>query len=133
MAGSSRRWGRVFVCLLASAMFVVLLAAPALAWNLTCGAGEMCNWKNSNFVVPKAALAVSDNTYVGNNYPNTTDSINDSVSSIRNNFSSKDVVWFFDSNYSGTSFCLNPNWESGQLNSHQDEYSSHIVAVGSTC
>ena len=115
------------------AVVVAVLAPIALAWDATCNAGEMCNWRHANFGVPLAAKDRSDNDYTNDFYPNTQSTLNDSVSSIRNRFNTKDVVWFFDVGYSGTSFCLNPGWESGDLRGHNDQYSSHLVAVGSTC
>lgn len=109
------------------------LASVVLAWDASCDAGEACVWKNASFVVPLAAQSTGDSDYSNDNYPNTVDSMNDSVSSIRNRFSSNDVVWYFDKSYSGTSFCLNAGWESGQLNAHNDQYSSHLIAASSTC
>ena len=119
----------------ASLSVLLLLAseASALAWDANCVSGKACVWENTSFVVPTAAVSTGDSNHVWSYYPNTTDSLNDTVSSIKNSFSANDVVWFFDSGCSGTSCCLNSGWASGQLNSHNDRYSSHLVAVGSTC
>lgn len=111
----------------------VSLASVVLAWNSTCSAGEACVWKNGPFVLPLAAQATGDRNYADDAYPNNIDSIDNSVSSIKNRFGSNDVVWYFDPVYSGASFCLNAGWESGQLNSHNDQYSSHLIAISSTC
>lgn len=59
--------------------------------------------------------------------------MNDSVSSVRNRFGAKDVVFFFDAGYSGLSFCLNAGTKLAQLGGFNDEISSHLVAVSSTC
>lgn len=110
------------------------VATAALAWDATCNAsGDACVWKHWNFGVPLAAKNASDNTYTNDVYPNTQATLNDTVSSIKNKFDVKDVVWFFHADYSGTSFCLDHNSASGDLNAHNDQYSSHLVAVGSTC
>lgn len=114
-------------------VFVALAASQAIAWNATCDSGEMCNWKHASFGVPLAAKPQSDSNYTNDSYPNTQSTLNDSVSSIKNKFNVKDVVWFFHVGYEGTSFCLNPGWKSGDLNAHNDKYSSHLVATGSTC
>lgn len=119
-----------------SLTFLMLLStvtAARAAWHTTCGTADACIWKNANFSVPRAANDISDSQYNNNNYPNTQDSLNDSAFSIENRFSAKDVVYFFNASYSSTSFCLKSGWSSGDLNSHNDEYSSHIIAVGSTC
>ncbi len=109
------------------------LASVAFAWDATCSCGEACVWKNSPFTVPLAAQAAGDDDYTNNNYPNTSDTINDSVSSVKNRFASNDVVWHFDVQYGGTPFCLNAGWEADPLNSHNDQYSSHLIAISSTC
>lgn len=90
-------------------------------------------WKNGPFVVPLAAQASGDTNYADDTYPNNIDSIDNSVSSVRNRFSSRDVVWYFDPPHSGASLCVNSGWESSQLNSHNDQYSAHLIAVSSTC
>lgn len=110
-----------------------IMAGVAIAWDATCSSGEACVWKHGSFVVPLAATASSDNDYGNDRYPNTQEGMNDSVSSIRNRFGQKDVVRFFDAGYSGTSWCVNPGVGYGQLNAHNDQYSSHLIAVPSTC
>jgi hypothetical protein len=87
-----------------------------------------------DFVAPRAAKPSGDADYGPDDYPNTDgDGINDSVSSIKNRLTSNDVVWFFNAGYGGTSFCLDPGWVASPLNSHNDEYSSHLLAALSTC
>ncbi len=127
------RTRRLIVAPAVAVLLVLALAATAFAWDSSCTSSKACVWENSSFVVPIAAVATSDSNYVWSYYPNTLDSLNDTVSSIKNAFSSYDVVWFFSTSYSGTSYCLDSGWASGQLNSHNDQYSSHLVAVGSTC
>jgi len=119
--------------LLGASIALVLSATAALAWDATCNSGEACVWKNSSFQVPLAAQASGDSDYSNDTYPNTQDGMNDSVSSIRNRYSSSDVVFYFSALYNGTSYCLNSGWESGSLMGHNDQYSSHLIAIGSTC
>jgi hypothetical protein len=112
---------------------VVVATAAFAAWDANCQSGEACVWRYASFVVPKASNPNSDAHYSDQNWPNTQVNMNDDVESIRNTFGQKDVVWFFNGSYSGTSFCLNAGWESGDLNAHANQYSSHLIATGSTC
>lgn len=124
---------RLIAASVSASALALALSSVAMAWSATCSTNQACDWKDASFGVPLAAIGVSVADYAGSYYPNTVDTLNDSVSSIKNTFSTYDVVWFFDANYSGTSFCLNSGWSSGQLNAHNDQYSSHLIAVGSTC
>lgn len=114
----------------------VVVAAPiafAAVWNDTCNSGELCVFKNGGFTVPKAATTDSDSYYTNNNYPNTVDTLNDSVSSVKNKFVTKDVIWYWDSSYRTNPFCVPAGYIAGSLGSANDEFSSHIVASGGTC
>lgn len=124
---------RIISAAAAVVALMVLSTAIAAAWDATCSSGEGCVWEHASFQVPLAAQASGDSDYTDSTYPNTQGSLHDSVSSIRNRHSSNDVVWFFHVAYGGTSFCLKGGWESGQLNSHNDQYSSHLVAAAGTC
>ncbi len=112
---------------------VGLGATAALAWSDTCGNNEACIWENGPFVVPLAANPNGDSNYTNNNYPNTLDNLNDSASSVRNKFDVHDVVWYFDVGYSGTSDCLDHNSGAPNLSGFNDQFSSHLIAAGSTC
>lgn len=114
-------------------LLVAFIAPAAVAWDASCSAGQVCIWRYEAYGVPLAAKTGSDDRYGDDVYPNTSVTLNDTASSIKNHYDNKDVVWFFDRDYEGTSFCLNPGWSSGQLNSHDNEYSSHLVASNSSC
>ena len=129
----ARRKRRLAISALLAFVFIVSTAAAALAWNSTCSTGEVCVWRHADFGEPRAAKGTSDSTYTNDQFPNTQTTINDQVSSVRNRFNVKDVVFHFDADYEGTSFCLRAGFESSYLAGHNDEYSSHIVAAGSTC
>ncbi len=45
----------------------------------------------------------------------------------------KDVIWNFNAGYDGTSWCADHETAYPILNDHNDEYSSHVVAAGSSC
>ena len=111
----------------------VLPATSVWAWDSSCDSGEMCNWSNGPFVAPIAASPDRDNNYSGDVYPGTSQSLDDSVSSIKNRKTSRDVVWYFDAGYGGTPRCLNAGEEWGYLGDHNDQYSSHLIAANDTC
>lgn len=126
----SRRLGTLVLCV--STLFVFLVLAPvlALAWDTSCVSGRVCVYRDSNFGLPLAATTGHDQNYVGDYYPNTNDSINDSISSLKNMYTSKDVVFYHDINYSDSAFCVDSWWQyswAGLLNN--DRFSSHLVAL----
>lgn len=84
-------------------------------------------------VAPIAATSGSDSTYVGDVYPGTSSTLNDTVSSIKNDKSGYDVVWYFNAGYAGTSYCLDSGHSASYLQSHNDKYSAHQVVSGGTC
>jgi peptidase inhibitor family I36 len=121
-----------------AALFVGVVAGTALAvdasWDASCNSGEICNWKNAPYQVPLAATSSNDSDYnVGSDvYPNTSEGINDSVSSVRN-LKSTDTVWFTSNNYSGSGYCVPPGFQSDQLGSLNDRFSSHLIAASPAC
>jgi hypothetical protein len=120
-----------------TSMFVATSWAVAFAvvYDDTCNAsGDACMWKNGPFVVPLAAATVSDHTYTNEDWPNTTQTLNDSASSLRNKFDVKDVVWFKDADYSGLSICVDHETGVSTLGVNlNDELTAHAISVGSTC
>lgn len=130
---SAIRRGSSVALLAVAASAVAIPVALAATWNASCNDQEACVWKHGNFGIPKAAKDGDDGQYNNDNWPNTTDNMNDETSSIKNKYNVKRVFWFFNSGYEGTSFCLQAGWESGDLNSHNDEYSSHLIATSGSC
>lgn len=120
---------RLSVSLFSLGLFV-LWTGVAAAWDLSCVNGRVCVYKDSEFRVPMAADIGSEWSYVGDYYPNTGDSINDSVSSLKNLYQYNDVVFYHDVGYSGSAFCVDSYWQYswvGLLNN--DRFSSHLVAI----
>lgn len=107
------------------------LAGAAAAWNDSCNSGEACVWLHAPREVPLAAQAADDSNYGNNVYPNTTITLHDSVSSIQNKKSNA-VIWFFNY-WSGTAYCLPAGWYAEYLNSHNDQYDSHLTASAASC
>lgn len=110
-----------------------LPATSVWAWDSTCHSGEACIWKHGPFGTPLAATSGSDNNYVGDFYPGTTDTLNDSASSVRNAYSNNDVVWHVDDAYGGAALCIDSGKERGYLYGLNDAFSSHSIAVDGTC
>ena len=116
-------------------------AAPAMGWaaSITCGSTyPICVSRDDNLTVPRAVTATTDNSYVGDQYFNTTDDINNSASSVRNAFAANDVTFFTGTSGGGNSYPL----DSGQVNNDlgsfgsgwEDQFSSHAkVANDSLC
>jgi hypothetical protein len=131
---SIRTPGRATLGLILALTIVAITAGVSFAWNSTCSAaGDACVWRHANFEIPLAAKASSDWTYTDDFFPNSQTALNDQVSSIRNKFDVKDVIWYFDAGYSGTSWCVDHETGFGVLNAHDNKYSSHVVAAGSSC
>jgi hypothetical protein len=110
-----------------------LPATSVWAWDGTCNSGEVCNWSNGPFVAPIAATPNGDNNYSGDVYPGTSQSLNDSVSSVRNRKASNDVLWYPHAGYGGTPLCLDAGTQLGVLGSWNDVFSSHLIAANNTC
>lgn len=108
-------------------------AGRAATWNASCGSGKACVWGDSGYGVPLAATTASESDYGTHNYPNTQTGMNGSVSSIRNRFGAKDVVFYVDAGYSGANLCLNAGGAMASLPGFDDAFSSHVIAIASTC
>lgn len=123
----------VILALLLSGMLASAVLATA-SYDTNCSSGRICNYENRDLVVPLAATTTEDQNYAGEYYPNTVDSLNDSVSSTVNYLSSNKVIWYSSSGFSGTSFCVPPNTAATWVGLfYNDTFSSHIIAVGTTC
>lgn len=114
-------------------VLTAVLAVPAFAWQTSCGdlgGGHVCMWENASYQVPKAGKDGSDSNYTGDYYPNTMDSINDSVSSVWNYYPSKDVTWHTDANNGGSALCVDSVSGYGSFGwGYNDAFSSHEVAL----
>ncbi len=131
---SGRVARRAAVSLVLAGIVLGLAATVALAWNAQCSAsGDACVWRHGGFGVPLAAQSTNDNTYTNDNYPNTQTNMNDDVSSVRNKFDVRDVIWYFNADWDGTSLCVDHESSVGVLGSHNDEYTSHLIVPGASC
>lgn len=94
----------------------------------------VCVSLDDNYVVPRAVNSISDSNWAGDNYPNTATTINNTVSSLRNRFATKDITWHKGTSGSGDSFCLpqgGTNNDLGFLGSgFDDQISSNGVTTG---
>lgn len=123
---------RLVLAALLSATVAALAAPYALAWatSYTCTATFwICVSENDDNTTPRAVTGLSDDTYVGNVYPNSQVGLNDTVSSVRNFSANKDVTFHHDFNNSGVSYCLDSGQRNDNLGSlgigNDDHFSSH--------
>jgi hypothetical protein len=86
---------------------------------------------------PRAVTGSNDSSYVGDYYYNDqTDSINDTVSSVKNRSLSDDIYFWQDVNFGGNHYCLDSDWYNANLGSFfwpDDSFSSHQAVSDSSC
>jgi hypothetical protein len=120
--------------LLYPATLAVLLTAlvplMASAWSTgnSCGSStfKICVSIDDGNGVPRAVTNYSDSTYVSDKYPNTQWDINNSISSMQNWYSNRDVTFFHDYNYGGTAMCVDSLYGYTSISFvHDDTFSSH--------
>jgi hypothetical protein len=92
-------------------MLVGALIAPmAFAWHEqppACDNGTgVCISNEDNYAVPRAVNCCADSNWSGDVYPNTAISINDTASSVKNGFTSLDILFYKNSGQTGDVFCL---------------------------
>jgi Peptidase inhibitor family I36 len=127
---------RIVVPAVTAVLLLGMLATVALAaWDISCMSGKICNYLDTNLQGPLAATAGSDYNYDGDNYPNWAISINDSVSSMINYYSTKDVIWYHHAQAGTPYLCVNSYTAVIQLaTGHNDKFSRHDVqANASVC
>lgn len=124
-----RHLTRLVVPALTAVLLAGVLATVALAWNSTCGSGEMCVYRDRDLGLPLAAQTGSNAKYGTAKYPNSSSNINDSASSLKNLYSNRDVTWHHEPNQGGAGFCVDSNvvvlWVGLFSN---DAFSSHQLA-----
>jgi hypothetical protein len=130
--------------LLAATLSALLggLIVPAVAgWAEqppVCDNGTgVCVSIDDNYVAPRAVNCCTDTTWVGNVYPNTSTTINDTVSSLRNGFTSLDILFFKEPGLLGDVMCVTSgkiiNDLGFGLGSWDDVISSNSVVSGTAC
>lgn len=134
------RSGARFVLPVALAALMVAAIAPAaMAWSAgnNCGSTtyKICVSVDDNMVTPRATTNLTDSDYSGDVYFNTSTSINNTVSSIQNWYSNRDVVWYTGSNGSGSALCVDSEFEYSSLGfGWDDAFSSHsLMADDNLC
>lgn len=120
---------------LLSATTAALVVPTVMGWALTytCTATYwICVSENDNNTTPRAVTGYSDDTYNGDVYPNSGVGLNDTVSSVRNFATNKDVTFHHDYNNNGVSYCLDSNKSNNDLGNfgfgNDDHFSSHVAA-----
>jgi hypothetical protein len=125
---------------LMAALSTALVVPAALGWaaNNTCDSVNfICVSRDDGNGVPRAVAGSDDSSYVGDYYYNTTDKINDTVSSVKNRSLTQDLYFWEDVGYNGNShYCLDSDWYNANLGSFSiwpdDHFSSH-QQVGNSC
>ena len=132
----SRRIGRATVPLILGLILSAGLFSTAVAsapWIAECsgggGSNYICVYSDRDLVGNRGHMSGSNASYIGQTYPSSSTSVNDSMSSGKNLYASKDVTWHHEVNNTGSGFCVNPNtaivWV-GLFNN--DAFTSHQVA-----
>jgi hypothetical protein len=124
---------------LTAALSTALLIPSALGWAAgnTCDATYwICVSKDDGNGVPRAVTGSNDSSYVGDVYFNTTDGINNSVSSVKNRSLTLDFYFWDNVSYGGNHYCLDADWYNANLGSFglwpDDHFSSH-QSVSDSC
>lgn len=117
---------------------VGVLPSTALAvtnWYTGCSgtanSNYVCNYSERDFAGVWGHWYGSDQSYVGQNYNSGTSvTVNDTTSSVKNLYGSKDVTWHHEPSQGGFGFCINPNTVASWVGLFDNEaFSSHQVAA----
>ena len=126
---------------LTAALSTALVVPMALGWqgsNITCDTTYwICVSRDDGNGVPRAVTSSDDNSYVNDYYYNTPDTINNSVSSVKNRSQTGWDLYFWDNvGYQGSHYCLDADWYNANLGNlgiwPDDHFSSHQM-VGNSC
>jgi hypothetical protein len=119
----------------ASITTVALASAPWLSGcSVVANQNYVCVFSDSNLTGWKGHMSGSNISYSSETYPGGTYPVNDTVSSTANLYGSYDAVWYHEASYQGDNVCVPSNYALtwvGQF--HNDAFSSHLIAIGSTC
>lgn len=101
---------RLLLAATLSALMGGLIVPMAAGWHeqppvcdTTTGA---CVSQHDNYVSPRAVNCCFDDNWTNDVYPNTGTTLNDTVSSVRNRFSTLDILFYKQINRTGELFCL---------------------------
>lgn len=123
---------RLFLAATVSALLGALLVPVASGWSTsyTCTTTNgVCVSIDDNNGEPRAVTSGSDSNYNGDEYPNSSTTINDTVSSVRNAFTNRDITFSTNPNGGGSSFCQDSGTQDDDLGwfggGFDDQLSSH--------
>lgn len=131
----TRRSSRRGIGLAVALLLALGVTANALgAWTTGCPSGTgffVCVYRDADFSGPMGRWAGGNYSYVGQNYPGTGVSVNDSVTSLRNKYAAHDVTWWYDPNFGGIGLCIDSNSSVGNLFwiLGNDQFSSHQLLL----
>jgi hypothetical protein len=116
-----------------AALLALTVSGVASGWANTNSCGttyKICVSRDDNNGVPRAVTTTTDSSYVDDEYYNNPDSINNSVSSMQNWYSSQDVIFHHDTQNNGTAMCVDSLYGYTSISlTHDDKFSSHALTV----
>lgn len=109
-----RRMRTLAVSLMVVAAAALGVVSSAAAWTTTCssGAQKVCVYIDTGWGVPMATMNGDKDDYGSSTYPNTTQNIIDTVSSVKNRYASSDIRFHFHADQGGESCCSNADTSS---------------------
>jgi hypothetical protein len=120
-------------------MLIATVMPTASAWisGNACTVPSICVSRDDGNGVPRAVTLLTDDNYAGDLYFNTTDPIDNTVSSLWNRFTSNDVLFTTSPAGGGSSFCVNSGKAEPDLGfagfGWDDKFSSHAKVTGNLC
>jgi hypothetical protein len=114
------------------------LAAASAPWSSGCSgvanSNYVCVFSDRDLSGWVGHMSGSNINYAGQTYPGGTFPVNDTISSTENLYGSYDAVWYHEASYGGDNVCVPSNYALTWVGLfHNDAFSSHLIAVGSTC
>lgn len=135
----TRLASRLLYPVIMAALLTALVPLMASAWSAgnSCGSSsyKICVSQDDGNGVPRATTNLSDSTYVGDKYFNTQWDIDNSISSMQNWYSNRDVTFFHTYNYTGGFMCVDSLYGYTSISfTHDDLLSSHRLEINdSSC
>ncbi len=130
----ARRHFRTSIALAFALIFTLTVATTALAvtyWNSGCWqfTNVVCVFRDTGFSGPQGHWVGSNSSYVGQNYPGSSVTVNDTVTGAKNKYTSRDVRFWTNTNFGGSYYCVDSDSDVGNFwwSGFNDVFSSHQV------
>jgi hypothetical protein len=121
----------VYPALIAMVLTVIVQSLAIAAWSNTtqCGSStyKICVSRDDDNVLPKNSTNGDDTTYSNNVYTGTLDSMNNSISSMQNWYSGRDVLFYTESDQQQNNFCVDSLYGYNSIGfGWDDNFESHL-------